>query len=48
VVVRLIGRFYPQVADLGPPTQLTNWRGVEVGQMRPSEALAAMLERLQA
>jgi L-asparaginase II len=48
VVVRLIGCFYPQIADLGPPAQLTNWRGVEVGQMRPSEALAAMLERLQA
>jgi L-asparaginase II len=47
VVVRLIGCFYPQIADLGPPAQLTNWRGVEVGRMRPSDVLAAMLEPLQ-
>jgi L-asparaginase II len=37
----------PEVASLGPPVQLANWRGVEVGQMRPSTAFEAMLERLQ-
>jgi L-asparaginase II len=48
VVVQLLARFHPQVAALGPAATLTNWRGVEVGRMRTSEALAAMLERLQA
>jgi L-asparaginase II len=47
VVVQLLGRFHPEIASLGPPVQLTNWRGVEVGQMRHSTALEAMLERLQ-
>jgi L-asparaginase II len=47
VVVQLIGRFHPEMASLGPPVQLANWRGVEVGQMRPSTAFEAMLERLQ-
>jgi L-asparaginase II len=48
VVVQLLARFHPEVADLGPPAQLTNWRGVEVGQMRPSVALETMLQRLRA
>jgi L-asparaginase II len=47
VVVQLIARFHPEAADLGPHAKLTNWRGVEVGRMRPSEALEAMLERLR-
>ena len=47
VVVQLIARFHPQIASLGPPAQLTNWRGVEVGQMRVAAELEAMLERLQ-
>ena len=36
VAVQLIARFHPDAASLGPPAQLTNWRGVEVGQMRAS------------
>jgi L-asparaginase II len=47
VVVQLIGRFYPQIADLGPPAQLTNWRGVEVGRMRTISSLDAALDRLR-
>jgi L-asparaginase II len=47
VVVQLLSRFYPQVTDLGPPAQLINWRGVEVGRMRASQPLVAMLTRLK-
>lgn len=47
VVVQLIAHFHPEIASLGPAAQLTNWRGVEVGQMRPAGTLEAMLERLQ-
>ena len=46
VVVHLVARFHPQVAGLGPPFRLTNWRGLEVGRMRASPALEAILERL--
>ena len=45
-VVQLIACFYPQASDLGPSPTLTNWRGLEVGQMRAGEALAEMLDRL--
>ena len=40
-MVQLLARFHPEVASLGPAAQLTNWRGVEVGRMRPS-ALAQL------
>ena len=47
VVVPLIARFHPQVADLGPPVQLANSRGVEVGRMRTTSKLDAALGRLR-
>ena len=46
VAVQLIARFHPDVASLGPPAQLTNWRGVEVGRMRASQDLETMLRPL--
>jgi len=46
VVVQLLARFHPEIASLGPPATLTNWRGAEVGQMRASQKFAVMLERL--
>ena len=46
VVAELIARFYPQARDLGPDTRLRNWRGLEVGEVRPSAALAALLASL--
>jgi L-asparaginase II len=46
VVIHLIARFYPAARDLGPGVELTNWRGIEVGQMRPGPELSSMLERL--
>jgi len=47
VVVRLISRLYPAAQRLGPDPRLSNWRGVEVGEMRAADALVAMLERLR-
>jgi L-asparaginase II len=46
VAVQLTARFHPEASDLGPAPTLRNWRGLEVGQMRPSSALAGMLQRL--
>jgi L-asparaginase II len=46
VVVQLIARFHPEVASLGPPAQLTNWRGVEVGRMRAASELERALDAL--
>jgi L-asparaginase II len=45
-VVALIGRFYPEIARLGPEPRLTNWRGLEVGRLRSSAALLAGLAPL--
>jgi L-asparaginase II len=45
-LVHLIARFYPAVRGLGPGATLTNWRGLVVGEMRPSPDLAALLARL--
>ncbi len=45
--VHLIAHFYPAARDLGPRPRLANWRGVEVGAIRPSPALAAMLGGLR-
>jgi L-asparaginase II len=47
VLVHLLSRYYPDVGDLGPGATLTNWRGLEVGEMRPSQELSAMLARLR-
>jgi L-asparaginase II len=44
-LVHLIARYYPTVR--GPGATLTNWRGLEVGEVRPSPELAAMLARLR-
>lgn len=46
-VMRLIARFYPEVTSFGPPAQLTNWRGVEVGRMRATSVLDATLGGLR-
>ena len=46
-VVRLISRLYPAAQPLGPDPRLTNWRGIQVGEMRATGALEAMLERLR-
>lgn len=46
VVGELIGRLFPAARGLGPDTTLRNWRGLEVGQVRPSAALAALLTAL--
>ena len=46
-MVQLISRLYPAAQHLGPDPHLTNWRGLQVGEMRPGDALAAMLQRLR-
>jgi L-asparaginase II len=47
VAVALVARFYPLVQELGPGPRLFNWRGMEVGQMHHSAALARALAPLQ-
>ena len=47
VAAALIARLYPQAQGLGPSPVITNWRGLEVGQVRISPALAAMLGPLR-
>jgi L-asparaginase II len=47
VVARLVAQLYPAAQPLGPDLRLTNWRGLQVGEMRAAEALDAMLERLR-
>jgi L-asparaginase II len=46
VAAALIASLYPQAQGLGPSPVLTNWRGLEVGRMRPSPELAALLASL--
>jgi len=46
-VVQVISRFHPATQRLGPDPRLTNWRGMQVGEMRASGALQAMLDRLR-
>ena len=46
VAAALIARFYPEAENAAPDTCLRNWRGLEVGQVRPSAALAALLASL--
>jgi L-asparaginase II len=46
-VVQLISRLHPAAQHLGPDPRLTNWRGLQVGEMRPGDALASMLQRLR-
>jgi L-asparaginase II len=42
----LIGLFYSEAQSLGPPSAISNWRGLEVGEARASPALAAMLAQV--
>jgi L-asparaginase II len=44
VAVALIARFYPEAHDLGPALRLTNWQGLEVGQLRATPALEYALD----
>ena len=37
----------PTAEGLGPPSRLLNWRGVEVGQMRPTQSLQQALDALR-
>src|SRR5262245_45324908 len=46
VMVQLISTLHPAVQHLGPDPRLSNWRGLEVGEMRAGDALAAMLQGL--
>ena len=46
-VVQLISRLHPAAQHLGPDPHLTNWRGLQVGEMRAGDALAATLQRLR-
>ena len=46
-VMQVISRFHPAAQRLGPDPRLTNWRGEEVGEIRASGALQAMLDRLR-
>jgi L-asparaginase II len=47
VAATLVARLYPEAHGLGPSPVLTNWRGLEVGRMRPSPELAALLASLR-
>lgn len=47
VAAQLIGRFHPEIASLGPPAQLTNWRGAEVGQLRLADTLRREIDGLR-
>jgi L-asparaginase II len=46
VAVALVAQFHGEVADLGPPAALVNWRGLEVGQVRAASPLQDLLHGL--
>lgn len=46
VVAELIARFHPDARAAGPDPRLRNWRGQEVGEVRPSAAFTALLASL--
>lgn len=46
VTAAIVARLYPEARGIGPSAIVTNWRGLEVGQVRPSPALNAMLTTL--
>jgi L-asparaginase II len=46
VVMALIGKIYPEAGALAPAGRLTNWKGLEVGSMRPASALDRLLAQL--
>jgi L-asparaginase II len=47
VTAAIVARLYPEARGLGPAPVPTNWRGLEVGQVRLSPALDAMLALLR-
>ncbi|KAB2851776.1 MAG: asparaginase [Hyphomicrobiaceae bacterium] len=46
VAALVVAALYPAAADLGPQATLRNWRGLEVGRMRPSAGLAGLLAQI--
>lgn len=46
VATSLVRRVYPEAEALGPQTLLRNFRGLTVGEIRPSEALERLLASL--
>ena len=46
-LVALIAHYYPAAKSLGPSSTLTNWRGLEVGEMRAGRAFDTMLKGLR-
>jgi hypothetical protein len=36
--VHVIAKLYPAARRLGPDSRLTNWRGVQVGELRTTDA----------
>jgi L-asparaginase II len=47
VAIAVISKIHPAVADLGPATVLSNWRGMDVGRMRTTTTLADALRNLE-
>src|SRR6185503_6514595 len=46
VAASLVRRAYPEAEAAGPPTLMRNFRGLAVGEIRPSEALGRLLASL--
>jgi L-asparaginase II len=46
VAAAIVARLYPEARGLGPSPTLANWRGLEVGEVRLSPPLEAMLGTL--
>jgi L-asparaginase II len=47
VAADIVARAYPAAQHLGPPRSVTNWRGLEVGRLRTTDALGEMLSKLR-
>ena len=43
VAALVIGRFHPEVIEVAPDSTLKNWRGLDVGRVRATQPLGAML-----
>jgi len=43
VAALVIARFHPQVTEVAPDSTLKNWRGLDVGRVRATQPLGAML-----
>lgn len=46
VAAALLARLYPEAQGTSPSTTITNWRGLQVGEVKVSAPLAAMLASL--